>query len=113
MGYDNQRFMFEGAKFVSQNGLTAYLANLAKIKTVAVTHISPYGQIDKLANGTSVGNHDLEQVLGQLKLNSISAAIRESPGAYDLEGRMKINPGGYVLVISTDNNGNITGVKNK
>lgn len=104
----------------------------------SVSHISPYGHIDQvriprnISNSgmqvlimnkdkyTSeqldnllylkkhVGDRKLENTLNSLNMDSISAAIRESPGAGVInKGRWKSNPGELVLMLGTDGNGNI------
>lgn len=143
-GYNYRNFMFEGAKYVSDSEFKEYLSNLSKSDkgTVSVTHISPYGHIDKalIAKNLSskkkktllatldkvsdpkqkqkfvmenffeiksVGEISLEKVLASKNIDSISSAIRESPGAYNIDGRWKINPGDYTFFIITDGKGTI------
>jgi len=112
-GYNDQRFMFEGAKFVDGNDLRQYLATLSQNpNATAVSHISPYGHIDKIRSGINVGDRNLENTLDSLNMSSISAAIRESPGARVInKRRWKINPGESFLMLETNGKGNIKGAR--
>lgn len=111
-GYNNKRFMFEGAKFVNSSEWNKYLNDLNKSSgdLVSVSHISPYRDVDKIYSGRNVGDKSLEKVLSSKIIDSISSAIRESPGAFNLGKRWKINPGMNTMIINTDGKGKIKSV---
>ena len=111
-GYNNRKFMFEGARFVKPSDLESYLKALSKSSpnTVSVTHISPKGDIDRIGNGMHVGEESLETVLAKEGRSSISSAIRENHGTVKKGIRWKINPGDYFAVLETDGNGQIVKV---
>lgn len=108
-GYNNRRFMFPGAHHVGEQEWDAYLSELDAMpeNLVSVSHISPHGHVDRIKSGAHVGERSLEKVLRQNNIDSISAAIRESPGTYPLTNRCKINPGYNTILLETDGNGSL------
>lgn len=107
-GYNNKRFMFEGAKFINENEFNKYLKYLSKnSNSVAVSHIAPYGDVDVVPNLGSVGEKQLERVLKENDIDSISNAIRESPNSKKIGKRWKINPSIFPVIINTNGKGKI------
>ncbi|MGD9275970.1 MAG: metallophosphoesterase [Candidatus Pacearchaeota archaeon] len=107
-GYNNKRFMFEGAKFVSEKDLDNYLQKLSENPdAVSVSHIAPYGDVDVVPNIGSAGERKLEKVLQKNNIDSISNAIRESPSKKKIHNRWKINPSVFPVIINTNGKGKI------
>ncbi len=110
-GYNNKKFMFEGAKFIDEKDFNNYLINLSKNpNSVAVSHIAPYGDVDIAPNFGNVGEKKLEKVLKENEIDSISNAIRESPNKKKIGNRWKINPSVFPVIINTNGKGKVNRV---